>query len=131
MLHNFVHHSTLCRWIMAMLQNSLKNDITVLVKEGINLAPKKLEKKVKFYTWITLQPYWWVQSIQICASIGSITNRIRSSGTHSMHFWITWLPFWSLIHLRTEFLSSWTIWIFLSISTTSITCQYSILEFTF
>ena len=36
-----------------------------------------------------------------CVLNESMMNCSLSGSTHSMHFWTTWLPFWSLTHFRT------------------------------
>ena len=52
-------------------------------------------------TWITRHPYGWVDSTTTWPWKDDKMKPMLSGGTHSIHFWITWFPFWSLTHCIT------------------------------
>ena len=50
---------------------------------------KHLKTVGKSLTWMTRQPYRWVESLTTCPWKADSINLVCSGGTHSIHFWMT------------------------------------------
>ena len=90
-LQDLIHYNTLYLVLFAVLQHSL------------NIR----------------QPYVWEDSATTCPKKAKIMKCILSWEIHSIHFWITWFPFWSSTQRITCPSNSWTSFNYWSVSTTS------------